>query len=106
MACLQEPPPEKKAARKVVKNNTQYGGPGSFVPSGDPRATGSGDFDHTRQSSDILPSSLRASTSGANLYVAPYERGSNVDELAQEFGDFGISGARRRESVPVSNESS
>ncbi|KAF5321032.1 hypothetical protein D9619_000857 [Psilocybe cf. subviscida] len=93
------PPPEKKAAHKVVKNNTQYGGPGSFVPLGDPRA-GSGDFDHTRQSSDIIPSSLRASTSGANLYVAPYERSSNVDKLAQEFGDLGLFGARRRESIP------
>lgn len=62
--------------------------------------------DHTRQSSDVLPSSLRASSSAANLdlYVAPYERNRNsqLDNLSRDFGEFGISGTRRRESYPVS----
>ncbi|KDR83529.1 hypothetical protein GALMADRAFT_649948 [Galerina marginata CBS 339.88] len=108
-----EPPPEKKVSQKPPKNNKQYGGPGSFVPSGDAYAsspasirTTSGVYDnHSRQNSDVIPSSLRASSSAANLdlYVPPYERNRNpqLDHLAQEFSEFGVSAQpRRRESFP------
>lgn len=58
---------------------------------------------HSRQASDVLPSHMRASNSGANLYVAPYER-NQFESLTQEFGDFGLSSqTRRRESFPVSS---
>ena len=57
---------------------------------------------HSRQASDVLPSHMRASNSGANLYVAPYER-NQFESLTQEFGEFGLSSqGRRRESFPVS----
>ncbi|KAG6890915.1 hypothetical protein C0995_000872 [Termitomyces sp. Mi166 len=109
-----EPPPEKKVAPKPAKSK-QYGGPGSFVPSGDDStsgpltgashpsrivATGS-IYDHSKQSLDNIPSSLRASSSLAklDLYVPPYER--SVDTVANEFRDLGVSDHRRRESLPV-----
>ncbi|CAA7259512.1 unnamed protein product [Cyclocybe aegerita] len=104
-----EPPPEKKVTPKPPKSNKQYAGPGSFVASGDfpgssPRH--GAPQNHGRQNSDVIPSSLRASGSAANLdlYVAPYERNRNqhMDNLTQEFGDFGFSQHRRRESFPVS----
>ncbi|PPQ66287.1 hypothetical protein CVT26_010971, partial [Gymnopilus dilepis] len=109
-----EPPPQKKATPKPPKNNKQYGGPGTFVPSGDVQSgsvsPGSGIYDsHSRTNSDVIPSSLRASSSAAHLdlYVAPYERNRNhqVDNLAQEFSEFGVSAQRRRESFPVRQSS-
>ncbi|KAF4619524.1 hypothetical protein D9613_005481 [Agrocybe pediades] len=107
-----EPPPEKKQSQKPPKNNKQYAGPGSFVPLGEgPSGSLRPDpmYDnHSRQNSDAIPipSSLRASSSAANLdlYVAPYERSrinQRVDNLTQEFSEFGVSGSRRRESFPV-----
>ncbi|KAJ3514566.1 hypothetical protein NLJ89_g2306 [Agrocybe chaxingu] len=103
-----EPPPEKKVTPKLPKGNKQYAGPGSFVASGDfPASSPSrqgGSRNHGRQNSDVIPSSLRVSGSAANLdlYVAPYERNRNqqMDNLTQEFGDFGFSQHRRRESFP------
>ncbi|KAF8205143.1 hypothetical protein BJ912DRAFT_940451 [Pholiota molesta] len=105
-----EPPPEKKVTAKPPKANKQYGGPGSFVPSGELPpgsriASASAAYnDHARQHSDVIPSSLRASSSAANLdlYVAPYERNraSHVDNLVRDFGEFGVSAGRRRESFP------
>ncbi|KAF5333108.1 hypothetical protein D9611_002334 [Ephemerocybe angulata] len=80
-----EPPPEKKVTPKPARNNRQYGGPGSFIPSGEARP-------HPPRS---------ASFSGygpPDLYVAPYEQTTPVDNLTQEFGEFGVS--RRRESFP------
>ncbi|KAF9008870.1 hypothetical protein BDQ17DRAFT_1422065 [Cyathus striatus] len=104
-----EPPPEKKVTPKPSKGNKQYAGPGSFIAAGElpgpPRATGSlSRIDHSRQYSDI-PSSLRASNSFASLdlYVPPYEqrhRATTVDQIAQEFSEFGISSQRQMESFP------
>lgn len=111
----QEPPPEKKITPKPPKNNKQYGGPGSFVPLGDQPGSEqsriSGTAVYSRQASDVIPSSLRASSSAANLdlYVAPYERNKNppLDMLAQEFSEFGVSSqTRRRETFPVGPPSS
>ncbi|KAF5388211.1 hypothetical protein D9615_000220 [Tricholomella constricta] len=111
-----EPPPEKKVTPKPAKSK-QYGGPGSFVPSGESPSgppngaphssrivsTGS-PYDHSRHNSDGIPSSLRASSSLAklDLYVPPYERNkiSPVDKLANEFNEFGVSDHRRRDSFP------
>lgn len=47
--------------------------------------------------------SLSGGPGPSDLYVAPYEQHhqqNSVDNLAQEFGEFGVS--RRRESYPVS----
>ncbi|KAG5648671.1 hypothetical protein DXG03_000017 [Asterophora parasitica] len=105
---------KKKVTPRPAKSK-QYGGPGSFVPSGESPSgppngahtsrivsTGSA-YDHSRQSSDSIPPSLRASSSLAklDLYVPPYERNkaSPVDKLANEFNEFGVSDLRR-ESFP------
>jgi hypothetical protein len=116
---VQEPPPEKKVVPKPSKNNKQYGGPGSFVPSGElPSRLAS---DHGAQVSrimstsgipettgrDPLPSSLRASNSLAklDLYMPPYERSngsSAIDRIANDFGELRVPDLRRRESFPVS----
>jgi hypothetical protein len=100
-----EPPPEKKVSHKPHKNK-QYGGPGSFVPSGEPSSgqvsssrIASASFlnNHSRRSSDVIPipSSLRASSSltGLDLYVPPYERNRppQIDTLVREFNEFGVS---------------
>lgn len=110
---FQEPPPEKKLTPKPTKANKQYGGPGSFVPSGEPSpahpsrvASTSGAYAHSRQTSETLPSSLRASGSAhLDLYVAPYEQRNKtlpVDVLARDFEEFGVAEPhRRRESFPV-----
>ncbi|KAF9535084.1 hypothetical protein CPB83DRAFT_879304 [Crepidotus variabilis] len=93
-----EPPPEKRTKSKVSKGNKQYAGPGSFVPAGEGTAK-----PHSRQPSDVLPSSMRAASLNANLYVAPYEKNTSqsVDNLAQDLSGFGISSEpRRRESFP------
>ena len=116
---VQEPPPEKKAAPKPSKSNKQYGGPGSFVPSGElpsSLATShgtqasrtmstSGIPEHARQVS--VPDSLRASSSLAklDLYTPPYERTNgpqSVDSIASDFGELRVGDLRRRESYPVS----
>ncbi|KAF9452036.1 hypothetical protein P691DRAFT_276858 [Macrolepiota fuliginosa MF-IS2] len=105
------PPPEKKVTPKPPKANKQYGGPGSFVPSGEsPSRIGpSGSpYGHSRPPSDsaavAVPSSLRASNSLAklDLYVPPYERpgAAVIDQVASEFSDLGISQQSRRESFP------
>src|SRR5258705_4837169 len=99
---IQEPAPEKKPKRKVTANNNQYAGPGSFIPAGN--HSNSPSESHSRQASDVIPSHMRMSNHGANLYVAPYENNwnSQVDGLTQDFSDFRLSQARRRESFPVS----
>ena len=108
-----EPPPEKKVSHKPHKNK-QYGGPGSFVPSGEPSSTqvsssriASANFlnNHSRRSSDVIPipSSLRASSSlaGLDLYDPPYERNRQMDTLVREFNEFGVS-EHHPASFPVS----
>ncbi|KAF8803710.1 hypothetical protein BYT27DRAFT_7108876 [Phlegmacium glaucopus] len=110
-----EPAPEKKDSQKPSKNK-QYGGPGSFVPSGEPSssqgsriASASVLYNHSRHSSDAIPSSLRPSGSlaGLDLYVPPYERNrhSRIDTLAQEFNEFGVSEHHHRESFPPASYS-
>ncbi|PPQ70126.1 hypothetical protein CVT24_003873 [Panaeolus cyanescens] len=89
-----EPPPEKKVTKPT--KNKEYVGPGTFVPSGTSSSqvpSSNGTYSHSRQSSDVLPSSLRASNSRLDLYVAPYERQRNnqIDTLTQEFSEFGVS---------------
>jgi len=100
---IQEPAPEKTLKRKVTANNNQYAGPGSFIPAGNHSIPPS--ESHSRQASDVIPSHMRMSNFGANLYVAPYENNWNpqVDGLTQDFGDFSLSQTRRRESFPVSS---
>ncbi|TFK29310.1 hypothetical protein FA15DRAFT_632252 [Coprinopsis marcescibilis] len=92
-----EPPPEKKVTPKPTKNNRQYGGPGSFIPSGE-RVPGQ-HLSRTASASAGYPS-----TGPPDLYVAPYEQHNQrqlVDSLAQDFGEFGINhGHHRRESFP------
>lgn len=64
-------------------------------------------YDHVRQSSDSVPSSLRPSNSLASLdlYVPPYDQRhslSAVDQLTTDFGEFGVADPhRRRESFPA-----
>ena len=111
-----EPPPEKKVARKPQKNK-QYGGPGSFVPSGESSSSqvsssriASASFlnNNSRRISDVIPipSSLRASSSlaGLDLYVPPYERDRRpqMDALVREFNEFGVSEHHHPASFPVS----
>ncbi|KAH6915260.1 calcineurin temperature suppressor Cts1 [Coprinopsis sp. MPI-PUGE-AT-0042] len=84
-----EPPPEKKAAPKAPKNNKQYGGPGSFIPSGE-RVPGKNLSRHASANASGPP----------DLYVAPYEQSNQVDRLAQDFGEFGLNGSHRRQSAP------
>jgi neural Wiskott-Aldrich syndrome protein len=110
----QEAPPEKKPASKVPKSDTQYAGPGTFVPSG---GTSQGGFrvastsllnENTFRSSTSIPSSLRASSSLAqlDLYNPPYERerhASTVESIVSDFREMGfVAEPRRRESLPVS----
>ena len=83
-----------------------YGGPGSFVPSGD---LTNGSPAHR----DGIPASLRASSSIAHLdlYIPPYERdgiaaqqsqGPAADQIADELNGMRLGPERRRESFPVS----
>ncbi|CAL1702222.1 unnamed protein product [Somion occarium] len=114
-----EPPPVRKVSQKP-KSKKNYGGPGSFVPSGDspppsdirngssrlPSTAGS-DF-----SRDSIPSSLRVSSSAAklDLYVPPYETSrsqqhipsSSVDMMTNEFAELGVQNSHRRVSFPPS----
>jgi len=117
--CLpfQEPPPEKKIAQQPQKTNKQYGGPGSFVPTGEVASpsltTGHGrqpsrvpslsnPYEHTRQ--DSVTASLRVSGSlpKLDLYVPPYEPTSSIDRAANDFGELTLSDPHQRESFHVS----
>ncbi|KAH8106201.1 hypothetical protein BXZ70DRAFT_918600 [Cristinia sonorae] len=113
-----EPAPAKKLTPKP-KPQKQYGGPGSFVPSGEsPTHFGDGSYQQSssRMSSfssksdsrDTIPSSLRASSSLAkvDLYVPPYEsrnhrQSGSMDSTTTDFSEFGV-GSRRRTSMPPS----
>ena len=96
-----EPPPQKPPKNK---------GPGSFVPSREPSSTRIASTsvltNRLRQSSDVIPSSLRSSSSlgGLDLYVPPYERNRRpqIDTLVREFNEFGVSGHHYSASFPVS----
>ncbi|OBZ76196.1 Ingression protein fic1 [Grifola frondosa] len=115
-----EPAPVKKTTSKP-KTQKQYGGPGSFVPSGE-SASSLSDVDGYSNSSHVpsassthenlrrenLPPSLRSSHSAAqiDLYVPPYEtsrsRMSMVDSMTSEFAELGVNGSRsRRQSFPT-----
>ncbi|KAL0949607.1 hypothetical protein HGRIS_009653 [Hohenbuehelia grisea] len=116
-----EPHPGEKK-KKPAPANGQYGGPGTFIPSGGgspSSATGPGPqnsrvvstsilHDRPRADMDNVPASLRASSSLAqlDLYVPPYEQrrhASPVDALTSDFGELGVSDPRRRESFPPPN---
>ncbi|KDQ64759.1 hypothetical protein JAAARDRAFT_202049 [Jaapia argillacea MUCL 33604] len=116
-----EPAPRKKVSPKPSSSRNQYGGPGSFVPTGElPSSLAAGgppsrsasasivpEGHHRRES---LPPSLRASNSLAklDLYVPPYEqRGqlrlqtSALDQVIDEFAELGVGTPRgRSESFP------
>ncbi|KZT26969.1 hypothetical protein NEOLEDRAFT_1111584 [Neolentinus lepideus HHB14362 ss-1] len=118
------PPPKKKSVSKPVVNRNHYGGAGSFVPADEiPSSSSSQNATITQRSvsswtsveavrRDSVPGSLRPSGSHAqlDLYVAPYERASHmndiesssaVDQVTNDFAEFGVSGHRgRTESYP------
>lgn len=88
---LQEAPPEKKVVPGPSRPNKQYGGPGSFVPTGEDRTH------HPQRSASYGPQ--------PDLYVAPYEQPVQPDPihtLSQGFGEMNV-GRRRRQSAPVSS---
>ncbi|KAJ3778390.1 hypothetical protein EV361DRAFT_930019 [Lentinula raphanica] len=100
-----EPPKKKKAA--VLTNNSEYIGPGVFVEETSGGATNrivsaSVAQGHNRRQSDSY--SIRPSSSLAqlDLYQAPYEQNISVDSLTRNFGEFGVSNGRRRETHPAS----
>ncbi|KDQ07492.1 hypothetical protein BOTBODRAFT_192411 [Botryobasidium botryosum FD-172 SS1] len=119
----QQPPPKSKPVHgtNTIKN---YGGPGSFRPSGDlippaqlpsslrPAASASlTAIEHNRRQStgpkDSVPDSLRPSSSLANLdlYIPPYDKRSHSAESAtpqNRYDEFGVD-SRRRESFPPVN---
>ncbi|KAJ4472297.1 hypothetical protein J3R30DRAFT_1064333 [Lentinula aciculospora] len=99
-----EPPKKKKAA--VYTNNSEYIGPGVFVEESAEApnriVSASVVHDHNRRISDSY--SIRPSSSLAqlDLYQAPYEQNQSVDSLTRNFGEFGVSNGRRRETLPSS----
>ncbi|KAJ3790544.1 C2 domain-containing protein, partial [Lentinula aff. detonsa] len=102
-----EPEPPKKKAASILTNNSEYIGPGVFVEESSAGATNrivsaSMTQDHNRRQSDSY--SLRPSSSLAqlDLYQAPYEQNQSVDSLTRNFGEFGVSNGRRRETLPSS----
>ncbi|KAJ3988096.1 hypothetical protein F5890DRAFT_1550753 [Lentinula detonsa] len=102
-----EPEPPKKKATSILTNNSEYIGPGVFVEESSAGATNrivsaSMTQDHNRRQSDSY--SLRPSSSLAqlDLYQAPYEQNQSVDSLTRNFGEFGVSNGRRRETLPSS----
>ncbi|KIP12811.1 hypothetical protein PHLGIDRAFT_27185 [Phlebiopsis gigantea 11061_1 CR5-6] len=92
-----EPVPLKKTVSKH-KVKKQYGGPGSFVPSDGPAHSSSDNINDFASISDVLPPSLRPSSSMAkvDLYKAPYETNrshnsvSSMDTLANDFGQLSV----------------
>ncbi|KAI0676851.1 hypothetical protein C8Q78DRAFT_1065553 [Trametes maxima] len=113
---LDEPPPTKKANPKP---NGQYGGRGTFVPTGDSASSSLSDVNSYSVSSRLsasstreeirrenLPPSLRSSSSRLDIYVAPYEstrsHNSSVDGIANDFAELHVEpGTNRRQSMPV-----
>ncbi|EPQ59587.1 hypothetical protein GLOTRDRAFT_136424 [Gloeophyllum trabeum ATCC 11539] len=112
------PPPKKKSVPKPVANKNQYGGAGSFVPADEaPPSSPEGTLTQSAVSSwavssegarrDSVPGALRPSGSLAkyDLYVPPYERmndpnggeySSAVDQMTNDFAEFGVEGHRGR----------
>lgn len=121
---LKEPAPVKKPSPRP-EGRHNYGGPGTFTPSGrghSPSPSPNG-FDRSghrsrapsmsRASEDSIPSALRASNPSAkkfDLYTAPYETArshqqlTSVDSLTNDFAEFGVQDhlRRRRLSYTVS----
>ncbi|OJA17029.1 hypothetical protein AZE42_00558 [Rhizopogon vesiculosus] len=107
-----EPPPVKRNASKPPTGNSNYGGPGNFVPSNGSTSSLNGSSAHSTPSrlsvsgSNIdshLPSTIRSSHSRAELYAPSYEQRNSVspmDQLAGDFGELGVMDPRRRESFP------
>ncbi|GBE79289.1 predicted protein [Sparassis crispa] len=108
-----EPPPVKKVRAKP-KAHRQYGGPGSFVPTEESTEEVRHAISHLPSTSsfreelsrDSIPSSLRSSSSIANLdlYVPAYESTRShhsVDSVVNEFAELGFSdNVNRRQSFP------
>ncbi|KAE9410261.1 C2-domain-containing protein [Gymnopus androsaceus JB14] len=103
-----EPEPPKKKKASTLPASAEYIGPGVFVEEGGQSnriVSGSVIQDHSRRQSDSY--SLRPSSSLAqlDLYQAPYENQA-MDSLANNFGEFGITNGRRRETLPPDGLSS
>ncbi|KAG1753848.1 uncharacterized protein EDB91DRAFT_420371 [Suillus paluster] len=109
-----EPPPVKRSAPKPAAGNSNYGGPGNFVPANGSTSSLNGSSAHSTPSrlslsnsnlDSHLPSTIRSSHSRAELYAPAYEQWnrvspSPVDQLANDFGELGVMDPRRRESFP------
>ncbi|KAG2077608.1 hypothetical protein BDR04DRAFT_1088694 [Suillus decipiens] len=109
-----EPPPVKRIAPKQATGNSNYGGPGNFVPANGSTSSLNGSSAHSTPSqlsvsSNILdshlPSTVRSSHSRAELYAPAYEQRNRLspspaDQLANDFGELGVMDPRRRESFP------
>ncbi|ESK97427.1 calcineurin temperature suppressor cts1 [Moniliophthora roreri MCA 2997] len=99
-----DPPPQKKATPTPVANRHDYGGQGSFVPSGEQphsqnRIVSTGALhDHHRR----LSESIRPSSSMLDLYQPPYERNHNsaIETLNHGFGELSAGEPRRSDTYP------
>lgn len=109
-----EPPPVKRITPKPAAGNSNYGGPGNFVPASGSTSSLNGSSAHSTPSrlsvsgsllDSHLPSSMRSSHSRAELYAPAYEQRNRLspspaDQLANDFGELGVMDPRRRESFP------
>ncbi|KAJ8586190.1 hypothetical protein M405DRAFT_771988 [Rhizopogon salebrosus TDB-379] len=105
-----EPPPSRKNAPRPITSDSNYGGPGNFVPANGSTSSLNGSSAHSTPSrlsvsstnpDSHLPSIIRSSHSRAELYAPSYEqRNPVVDQLANDFGELGVMDPRRRESFP------
>lgn len=109
-----EPPPVKRIAPKPATGNSNYGGPGNFVPANGSTSSLNGSSAHSTPSrlsvssntlDSHLPSTIRSSHSRAELYAPAYEQRNRLspspaDQLANDFGELGVMDPRRRESFP------
>lgn len=112
---VQEPPPVKRLTPKPAAGNSNYGGPGNFVPASGSTSSLNGSSAHSTPSrlsvsgsllDSHLPSTMRSSHSRAELYAPAYEQRSRLspspaDQLVNDFGELGVMDPRRRESCPV-----
>ena len=103
----------RRNAQKPSSDNSNYGGPGNFVPANCSTSSLNGSSAHSTPSrlsvssnnhDSHLPSTIRSSHSRAELYAPSYEQRnclSPVEQLSNDFGELGVMDPRRRESFPV-----
>ncbi|KAF5393819.1 hypothetical protein D9757_000195 [Collybiopsis confluens] len=99
-----EPEPPKKKKASTLPLAGEYIGPGVFTAESPGHSNRASTVqDHNRRQSDSY--SMRPSSSSLaqlDLYQAPYEQDQSVDSLTRNFGEFGLSDGRRRETLPSS----